>query len=100
MILEALLWIKAGGSMLGSSIAVVFTSTGDHPLVLLKRFVLGTIMGFISSPIIIDTLKWDHSFDYWLASATLGGLLGYLFLQMLFSNETIERFRSLIRGKK
>ena len=100
MIDTVLIGIKAGGAALGSSIAVVFMPGGDKPLILLKRFVLGTIIGFISAPIILDWLRWESKFDYWLASATLGGLLGYLFLQVLFSRETKSRMQKMMKSKR
>ncbi len=81
--------LKAGGATIGSSIAVVFKPSEDNYLVLFKRFVLGAIIGFISAPVLIDFLGWPHIFDYWLAASTLGGLLGYLFLQLLFSDAAI-----------
>lgn len=94
------LWLKLGGAAVGSSIAVVFRPGGDSWLKLAQRFVIGTILGFISAPVVIDTLGWKHSPDYWLASATLGGLIGYLLLQVVFSRETMDLVKRKLKGTK
>ena len=86
----ALMWVKAGGAALGSSIAIVFRPGGDPPLKLFQRFLIGTIIGFIAAPPIRTFFEWPMELDYWMASATLGGLIGYLFLQWLFSRETFD----------
>ena len=80
-------WLKVSGAAIGSSIAVVFKPCGDTKLKLLQRFVIGTILGFIFAPQLVDFFDWDHTLDYWLASATICGLLGYLMLQFLFSSD-------------
>lgn len=80
------------GAILGSSLAIVFNTKGHSPVLLLQRFVIGAIIGFVSAPVIIDYIGWQHTFDYWLAAATLGGMLGYLVLQMVFSDRVLERF--------
>lgn len=98
MVGESLFWIKAGGAAIGSSIAVVFKPGGDPIYKLLTRFVLGMIIGFIMAPIVIDGFNWTHTPDYWLAAATLSGLLGYLFLQLLFSDASISAIKRRIRG--
>lgn len=85
--LSALFIIKAIGSAIGSAIAVVFQPHGDQRLKLIQRFVIGTILGFISAPLIIDYFGWAHRMDYWLAASTFGGLIGYLSLQVVFSIE-------------
>lgn len=72
--------------MIGSSVAIVFKPGGDSWLKLVQRFVLGTIIGVISAPVLIDLFGWNHTVDYWLASAAFGGLVGYLALQVLFSD--------------
>ena len=90
------IWLKISGSILGSSIAVVFRPGGDPLLKLLQRFIIGTILGFIFSPIIIDSLGWPHTWDYWIASSCAGGLFSYLLLQFLFSQETADRIRRRI----
>lgn len=80
-------WLKISGAAIGSSIAVVFKPSGDTRLKLLQRFVIGTILGFIFAPQLLDFFDWGHTLDYWLASATICGLLGYLTLQFLFSSD-------------
>ena len=80
-------WVKVSGAAIGSSIAIVFKPGEDTWLKLCQRFVIGTVFGFIVAPIVIDKLGWQHTFDYWLASATIGGVFGYLILQFIFSTE-------------
>jgi len=82
---------KAIGSTLGSSLAVVFNSRDSNPLLMVKRFIIGAILGFIFAPIVIDHLGWKHEMDYWIASATLCGVLGYLSLQIVFSDKMLAR---------
>lgn len=84
-------YMKAAGAVMGSSIALVFND--DNKTNIALRFLIGTIIGFISSPVIIDWLKWQHTADYWLAAATLGGLFGYLTLQIIFSDKSKEIIR-------
>ncbi len=85
--MDMIFWLKVSGGALGSSIAVVFKTGGDSRLKLVQRFVIGTIIGFISAPLIIDYMGWEHSSDFWLASATMGGVSGYLALQLLFNTD-------------
>ncbi len=97
--LDNIFWAKASGAAIGASIAVVFKPGGDSRLKLIQRVVIGTIIGFISAPAIIDYTGLDHTPDYWLASATLGGLLGYLALQFLFSDKAAEAAKALVEKK-
>ena len=90
-----LFWIKASGAAIGSSIALVFRPEGDPWLKLFQRFIVGTAAGFIMAPVILDRLGWKHTWDYWLAAATIGGLSGYLILQFAFS----EQVHMLVRDK-
>lgn len=85
--------LKILGASIGSSIAVVFKPGADNGLRLLQRFIIGTIIGVISAPVVIDFFKWEHSPDYWLAAAALCGLNGYLVLQLLFSEQTHEAIK-------
>ena len=98
--LDGSLIIKIIGASLGSSIAVVFKPGTDSYFRLVQRFIMGAIIGVISAPVIVDILKWEHRVDYWLAAASLGGLLGYLILQILFSEATAEVIRNYIPGAK
>lgn len=98
--IDTTLIVKIIGASLGSSIAVVFKPGGDSHFRLFQRFVIGSILGVISAPIIVDFFKWKHEIDYWLAAAALGGVLGYLLLQMLFSDATIELVKNNIPGGK
>lgn len=88
-----LLLAKIVGSIAGSSIAVVFQPGGDTKRRLINRFIIGTVLGFIFAPFVIDYLNWQHTFDYWLASATLSGLFGVLAMQFIFNLD----FNKLIR---
>ena len=91
---------KILGAAIGSSIAIVFKRGGDHKLKLLQRFALGAIMGFVFAPFIVQFVGVAHTFDYWLASATLGGVVGYLFLQVVFSDWARDALRARISGRK
>ena len=93
------IWLKAGGAAMGSSIAVVFMPGGDTWLKLLQRFVIGTVLGFIFAPMIRDWLAWPSGGDYWLAAATLGGLVSYLALQLVFSQEARLWAKGKLGGK-
>lgn len=97
--LSLILVAKAIGASIGSAIAVVFRPGGDKGLKLFQRFVIGTILGFISAPIFIDLFGWPHTFDYWLAAATGSGLLGYMTLQALFSREAKALLKQKIGAK-
>lgn len=94
-----LFWVKVAGASIGSSIAVVFKPGQDKGWSLVKRFILGTIIGFIAAPVVIDWLNWEHTVDYWLAAATFSGLLGYLFLQLLFSEAAARAVKSRLNAK-
>jgi len=94
--IDATIILKILGASLGSSIAVVFKPAGDSWFRLFQRFIIGLIIGFISSPVIMDWLEWEVRADYWIASAALGGLCGYLILQLLFSDATIEIIRKKV----
>ena len=93
----AVFWLKIGGASMGSTIAVVFKTGGDTNAKLFQRFVLGTIIGFISSPVLIDFLGWTHTPDYWLAAATLSGILGYLFLKLIFRDAAANAVKKRLR---
>ena len=95
---DVVFWLKAAGSMIGSSIAVVFKPGGDSALKLFQRFVIGTIIGFIASPMFLDYLGWEHSPDRWVAAATLGGLLGYLILQTVFNLKLAQIVNNKLGG--
>lgn len=91
--MDITLFLKILGASLGSSIAVVFKPAGDSYLRLFQRFIIGLIIGVISAPILIDFFGWEHRTDYWVAAAAFGGLIGYLILQLLFSETTLEIVR-------
>ena len=86
---------KAIGATLGSSIAVIFDTGGDPYHKLISRFIIGTIMGVIFAPVFIDWMRWERTFDYWMASAASCGMMGYLILQIIYSPE----IRLLIKRK-
>lgn len=96
----ALIWVKIVGAMIGSSVAVIFQPNGDTRWKRIQRFVLGSICGTISAPIIRDLIGWPDHFDYWLASAALGGLFGYLFLQVALSKQVIDRVKAKLGEKQ
>ena len=83
------IWLKISGATIGSSIAVVFQPGNDSNRTLVKRFVIGVILGVISAPIILDFFTWPHTPDYWLAASCIGGLIGYLLLQWVFTRELL-----------
>ena len=93
--MDALL-AKLIGSFAGSSIAVVFQPGGDTKRRLIHRLIIGTVLGFIFAPFVTDYLNWQHTFDYWLASATLSGLFSVLALQVIFNLD----FSKLMPGGK
>jgi len=88
------IWAKVCGAVLGSSIAVIFQPAGDNNRRLFARFVIGTVIGVVFSPVLIDWLKLVHSWDYWLASATACGATGVLVLQVLFSQRVYDALES------
>lgn len=85
---SVLIGVKAGGAAVGSSIAVVFKPGGDPWHRLLSRFIIGTCMGFIFSPLLSDFMGWPNTMNYWLASSCAIGMFSVLLLQILFSEET------------
>lgn len=98
--LDGPLIIKIIGASLGSSIAVIFKPGKDTYFRLFQRFIMGMIIGVISAPIITEFFGWKHAVDYWLASAALGGVLGYLILQVLLSEATADAIKNHIPGAK
>ena len=82
---------KLLGSVMGSAIAVVFNSKESNNLLMLQRFIIGSVIGVVAAPVVIDKLAWAHTFDYWLASAALAGVTGYFLLQLLFSDKLTEK---------
>lgn len=96
--MDMLFWIKASGAAIGSSIAIVFAPNKDNSYRIIQRFIIGIILGFIIAPVIITRLHLKHTWDYWLAASCLGGLFGYLILQILF--RTRQRFSHIIRYKR
>jgi uncharacterized membrane protein YdcZ (DUF606 family) len=100
--MDLIFWIKVAGGAIGSSIAVVFKTGGDPWLKLTQRFAIGTVGGFISAPALIDYMGWTHTPDYWLASATIGGVVSYLALQLLFNTDLkamLPGYKSPLPGK-
>jgi len=89
-----ILWAKVCGAVLGSSIAVIFQPDGDNNRRLLARFVIGVVIGVVFSPVLIDWAKLEHTWDYWLASATFCGSIGVLALQVLFSQRVYDAIES------
>jgi len=90
---------KAIGSTLGSGIAVIFRPGGDTRHKLISRFFIGAILGVIAAPVFIDYVEWEHTFDFWLASACFCGLVGYLMLEVLYSQEAWDFIKQRLRKR-
>jgi len=89
-----ILWAKICGAVLGSSIAVIFQPADDTNKRLFARFIIGVVIGVVFSPVLIDWVKLEHTWDYWLASATFCGSIGVLALQVLFSQRVYDAVES------
>lgn len=99
---DAIFYARLVGALIGSSIAVVFRP-GESWRHVLQKLIVGAIIGFIASPLLIDYLAVAHSLDYWLASATFCGLTGYFSLQLLFSEAATKLLIAVLgvsSGKK
>jgi len=87
---------KATGATLGSGIAVVFKKGGN----VFHRFLIGLICGVIFSPTYMDYLHWERTPENWIAASCTCGLIGYLLLQIFYSEESISRIKSVLRREK
>lgn len=90
---------KATGATLGSGIAVVFEPGQDSFLQLVRRFILGSIMGVVFAPRFLDMMHWEPRLDNWVAAATTCGLIGYIILQIIYSPEIREAVKSRIKAR-
>jgi len=90
---------KVIGAASGSAIAVVFKKGGDSKEKLFHRFLIGFILGMIFAPLLRTKMGWDYSFDIWLASACVCGLLSYLVLQIILGDTGREFLASRLRSK-
>lgn len=77
--------VRIIGAIVGSSLAVVFDK-GDNWAHRFERFMIGGFFGAICSALLIHWFEWPDTLDFWLLSSFLCGLVGYLFLQLLFSD--------------
>jgi hypothetical protein len=93
---DYVLFLKFSGAAIGSSIAVVFKTDSDNYLKLTKRFLIGTIIGVLSAPTIIDYFELEPRPDVWLSSAAFGGVVGYLALQLIFNSDLKERIKKRV----
>lgn len=75
------------GAACGSTIAVIFKLRDGTARAGLLMFVVGVIVGYISARLILDSFGWENVADYWLAASGIGGALGYICLQILYSNK-------------
>jgi hypothetical protein len=87
------LWAKVSGALTGSSIAVVFKPGGDSYSRLIKRVVLGFIIGVLSASRIRILLGWELNFESFLQASAIGGLVGYMLLQLLFSDAVANKIK-------
>jgi len=94
-----ILWAKIIGASVGSSIAVVFQPNGDNNRRLLARFIIGAVLGIIFSPLLLDTLKMPHTWDYWLAASSFIGAVGVLVLQVIFSRKIHQALEENVADK-
>jgi len=87
---------KATGATLGSGIAIVFKRGGN----VFHRFLIGLICGVIFAPVYLDYLEWQRTTENWLAASCTCGLIGYLFLHIVYSEESIALLKGLMRRVK
>jgi fucose 4-O-acetylase-like acetyltransferase len=93
---ETFYLFRLAGAAMGGSVAVIFKMRrrGDITAAAAMFFV-GLTTGFVSSRWVIDKLGWPNSGDYWLLASAIGGALGYMVLQVIYSRKFAEK----IRGK-
>lgn len=78
-----------GWRMLGAALgSAVFTATkhrrkGDMKAALIM-FSVGLAIGFVSSRYIMDKMNWINAGDYWLMASGIGGVIGYMVLQIVY----------------
>ena len=95
--------MKLGGAVVGSTIAIVFRPLPDQIdkkerwWRIFNRFWIGIVIGFIFSPLLLDTLSLMKSPDYWLASSTFCGSMGVLILQILYSDAAADALKKRIK---
>ena len=88
---------KILGSLLGASIVTIFKGTSLVEKI--GQMWVGTIGGIIFAPFIIDWMKWQHTFDYWMTSGALGGLFTYVVLKYIFNQNIFEKIFEKILTK-
>jgi hypothetical protein len=97
---ETFYLFRLAGAAMGASVAVIFKlrRRGDVAAAATMFFV-GLTTGFVSSRWIIDKLGWPGSPDYWLLSSAIGGALGYMILQMIYSRKFAEKIRGRLTNE-
>lgn len=75
------------GAGLGSTIAVIFKLRDGTIRAGLLMFAVGVITGYIASRLILDSFGWKNIADYWLIASGIGGALGYICLQIVYSSK-------------
>ncbi len=75
------------GASLGSTIAVTFKLRNGTLRAALIMFFVGATTGYLSSRWILDSFGWSNIADYWLLASGIGGGLGYILLQLVYSKK-------------
>ena len=77
---------KTAGAFMGSSIAVVMRSHGESRAMMFKKLIIGTILGVIFSPRVLEYFQWPETLPNWLSASVISGLFGYFVLKIIFDN--------------
>jgi hypothetical protein len=75
------------GASLGSTVAVTFELRSGTWRAALTMFGVGATTGYLSSRWILDSFGWMNVADYWLLASGIGGALGYILLQLVYSKK-------------
>ena len=88
------------GAILGSSVAVIFRHSEESGERIVDRWLIGLIIGSIFAPHVLNYMNWPNTWDYWLSSGAVMGLLGYLLMRLLFSEALYSAIQKKITGDK
>lgn len=73
------------GAALGSTVFTIFKHRRKGDLKAAGvMFSIGLAIGFVSSRYIMDKMGWINASDYWLMASGIGGVIGYMALDILY----------------